>query len=404
MKLLKIQVNGLKLFQEELIIDFFAKQRVNSEKNEMLTNVFSNIYINNVISIAGINASGKTSTLKVISFVLQMLKNEPINNITFKNILEGINEEEDVVFNIYFTLDDDKIRKLHTVINMRHDMDEPDRNKYFISSESLFEKSRSSVRSKNDLFEFSNVKPINERNNKELFLLDDVSIIVALNKQKNDKMFIGDQINWTNLNGLRLMGEFPIELIHFLDPSIEYLKFPDFKLSSKKYEMILKFYNKNELTIHSPIEVNNYLSSGTIKGINVFLTAFTALKKGGYILVDELENHFNKEIVSTLIRFFMDSNVNKHGAVLIFSTHYVELLDIFERNDNIFIVKNKKGITIENLSDILNRNDIKKSDLFQSGYLEDTTPSYESYINLKRVLTSEFWRFWGMILWMIIIL
>lgn len=40
--------------------------------------------------------------------------------------------------------------------------------------------------------------------------------------------------------------------------------------------------------------------------------------EGGYLFVDELENHFNREIVSTLIRFFMDNKVNKKGATLIF--------------------------------------------------------------------------------------
>jgi hypothetical protein len=53
----------------------------------------------------------------------------------------------------------------------------------------------------------------------------------------------------------------------------------------------------------------------------------------------------------------------------------------------IYIIKNTSGINIENLSDLLKRNDVKKSDLFQSGYLENTTPPYKSYINFKRALT-----------------
>ena len=82
----------------------------------------------------------------------------------------------------------------------------------------------------------------------------------------------------------------------------------------------------------------------------------------------------------------MDKNVNKTGAMLIFSTHYAELLDEFERNDNIYIVRNRHGITLENLSTILNRNDIKKSDAYQSGFLEGTVPMYEAYMDLKRAL------------------
>ena len=72
--------------------------------------------------------------------------------------------------------------------------------------------------------------------------------------------------------------------------------------------------------------------------------------------------------------------------MLIFSTHYAELLDEFERNDNIYIVRNKDGISAENLSVVLKRNDIKKSDAYQSGFLEGTVPMYDAYMSLKKRL------------------
>ena len=110
------------------------------------------------------------------------------------------------------------------------------------------------------------------------------------------------------------------------------------------------------------------------------------LASGGCILIDEIENHFNKEIVTTMVRFFMDSNLNKNGSMLLFTTHYPELLDEYDRNDGIYIVRNRNGITAENLSNILKRNDIKKSDSYQSGFLEGTTPAYEAYLRLKKSL------------------
>lgn len=76
--------------------------------------------------------------------------------------------------------------------------------------------------------------------------------------------------------------------------------------------------------------------------------------------MDEIENHFNKEIVTTLVRFFMDSRLNRNGGTLIFTTHYPELLDEYDRNDGIYIVRNRNGITADNLSYILKRNDIKR--------------------------------------------
>ena len=109
---------------------------------------------------------------------------------------------------------------------------------------------------------------------------------------------------------------------------------------------------------------------------------------GRYLVVDELENHFNKEITATLIRFFTDASLNGNGGILIFTTHYPEILDEFERNDSIFITRNRDGITVSNLNDLLKRNDLKKSDAYQSGFLDGTVPAYEAYMKLKKNIQS----------------
>ena len=85
----------------------------------------------------------------------------------------------------------------------------------------------------------------------------------------------------------------------------------------------------------------------------------------------------------------MDSRLNKNGGTLIFTTHYPELLDEYNRNDGICIVRNRNGIKAENLSHILKHNDIKKSDAYQSGFLEGTTPAYEAYMRLKKSLAAS---------------
>ncbi len=384
MKLLKIKIRGLKLFKDELEIDFFAERRVGPEKNEMLYKLFSNIYINNVIALIGINASGKTSILKVISFVINMLNNEPINKIVYNDILNGINYEDEVIFETYFYSEENYINKLQTVVK-RYDKSQDGENKYTIKEEKLWRKNLSAVKTKKSLFEFEKLNPVQIRNVDEEFLMEDVSIIISLNKKYSSHFYIRDMINLTNTNQITFIGEFPPELIIFLDPSIEYL---NLKQDGKKIEIRLKFKEKEEIVLYDPVELNNYLSSGTIKGINVFLNAMLAFHSGGYLIVDELENHFNREIVSTLIRFFMNEKINHKGATIIFSTHYAQLLDEFERSDDIYIVRNKNGINVEKLSKILKRNDIKKSEAYQSGYLQGTAPSYESYINFKNSIIS----------------
>jgi uncharacterized protein len=384
MKLLKIKIRWLKLFKEELEIDFFAEQRVGPEKNEMLYKLFSNIYINNVIALIGINASGKTSILKVISFVINMLNNEPINKIVYKDILNGLNYEDEIIFETYFYSEENYINKLQTVVKIDN-ISQDGENKYIIKEEKLWRKSLSAVKTKKSLFEFEKLNPVQIRNADEEFLMEDVSIIISLNKKYKSHFYIRDMINLTNTNQITFTGEFPPELITFLDPSIEYL---NLKHNGNKLEIRLKFKEKEEIVLYDPVELNNYLSSGTIKGINVFLNVMLAFNNGGYLIVDELENHFNREIVSTLIRFFMNEKVNHKGATIIFSTHYSQLLDEFERSDDIYIVRNNNGINVEKLSKILKRNDIKKSEAYQSGYLQGTAPAYDSYINFKNAIIS----------------
>ena len=383
MKLLKIVINGLPHFKNELDIDFVALQRVDDYDKERLCNVFSNIYVNKAISFVGINASGKTTILKAISFVMKMLNNESLNNIQSKTILDDLDDNQQVVITTYF-YDGHDVNKLETSI-VKEISDVDGSEKLIIKDEKLWSKDGAKIKTKKSLFDFAEVDLREKRDKNEQYLMEDVSIIVAENKKKNMSLFISDMLEWTDHNILNVLGRFPKELLTFLDPSIEYL---ECSFKEKKVDIRLKFYGKEEIIINSPRILENYLSSGTIKGLGVFMSATFSFIEGGYLIIDEIENHFNREIVATLIRFFLDEKVNKNGATILFSTHYSELLDEFDRNDSIYIVRNKEGIGVENLSNILKRNDIKKSEVYDSGYLGGTVPSYEAYMALKKVLSS----------------
>lgn len=383
MKLLKICVQNMPRFKGAIDIEFVAKQRVDEDGKEKMYHVFSNIYLNPVISFIGINASGKTTILKAVSFVIKLLNNESINHVGARELMEDLSEGEKITIISYFS-DKKCVYKLQTVIAKKVNVVD-NSEKFVILDEKLWEKESQKVRTKKSLFDFKNSDLKIERNEKEQFLLDDVSVMIAVNKEKQSMFSLRDMSMWTNHNMLNILGKFPKELLTFLDPSIEYFKSSFVKKSA---ELKIKFYGSEEIILNRTSEIEKYLSSGTIKGINVFMNALLCFIEGGYLIVDELENHFNEEIVSTLVRFFLDSKVNKNGAALIYSTHYSELLDEFDRNDCIYIVRNRGGIYAENLSLILKRNDIKKSEAYESGYLQGTVPVYESYIALKKVLSN----------------
>ena len=381
MKILRITVNGLPLFKQELDLLFYTQQRVSEDEKEKLYKIEPNYYLHTACAFIGINASGKTSVLKVINLALNILRNEPINHVESRNILGGC---ENASFKICFFDNKRNICCLETVVKSKKA--KAGGYVYSIVEEKLWEKPVSSVKSKKYLTDFSGLRPIAARNTDEAYLPDDVSFIIAHNKKTNDRIDVFSLLSYTNINVLPFTDDIPLEVITFLDPTIERLCFE--KIEDKAL-IHLKFKGEEELILNNAVELEQYLSSGTIKGIITFSMVKEVLASGGYILVDELENHFNKEIVVTLIRFFMDSSLNKNGSTMILTTHYSELLDEYDRKDAIYIVWNRNGITAENLSFILKRNDIKKSDAYQSGFLEGTTPAYEAYLRLKKNLAAS---------------
>ncbi len=382
MDILKISATGVPLFSEKCELNFLTTQRVTDDNFNGVRCFFKNksktFYRNNILSLIGINASGKTTTLRLFAFVCGLLNNEPINTINHSDIFDTLPNEQSVELEIYFYLNE-QVHLLCPTITRKD-------NRLLITKETLKTKHINSVKSKIDLFNFKNVDVCLSREMASDFLLDDTSIMVAFNKKTENKINVVDMLNYTNINKLTINEDCPTEIIRFFDPNVEYLKINN---KGKDFDISLKFVGCCEIKLNQMSDINRYLSSGTIKGINVFFNAIKIFHEGGYVIIDELENHFNHEIVSTLIRFYMDEKINVGGATLIFSTHYPELLDEFERNDNVIIVRNMNGITIENLSKLLKRNDIKKSEVYQSGFLGGTTPLYEAYIDLKRSIMSN---------------
>ena len=378
MKILRITAQGLPLFKEDLDICFYAQQRVSEDDKNNLYNMIENYYLHSACAFIGINASGKTSVLKVVNLALSIIKNEPINHAETRSILGGAKKA--TICTCFY----DKRKYvccLETEITAKKS--KTGEYMYSILSEKLWEKPIASVRSKKYLTDFAGMKPTAIRNQDEIYLPDDVSFIIAHNKKVNDTVEVFSLLSYTNINVLPFTEDIPLEVIAFLDPTIEKLCFE--QVEGKTF-IHLKFKNEEEIVLNTAVDLEQYLSSGTIKGIITFSMVKEVLQSGGYLLVDEIENHFNKEIVTTLVRFFMDSRFNKNGGTLIFTTHYPELLDEYDRNDGIYIVRNCNGITVENLSYILTRNDIKRSYAYQSGFLEGTTPTYEAYIRLKESL------------------
>jgi energy-coupling factor transporter ATP-binding protein EcfA2 len=216
MRILRIEAEGIFLFEGKAVIDFNAEQRVYPDNAAMLYNPFGNTYTNNVLSFVGVNASGKTTTLKLISFVMSLLNAEAINTIDTKVILE---KSTKVVLKTYFYDEKAGVCLLETVIGVTKEEGAVDR--YTILHERLYIRKAGSITSKANLFQFANNDLYQSRDASEeqlLFLKDDVSIVIALGKSGN--VFFRDMTEWTDFNILNSFGDFPIALIQFLDHRI----------------------------------------------------------------------------------------------------------------------------------------------------------------------------------------
>lgn len=374
MKLLKMRIDGLDLFKKGLEINFIGQQKVTESNREGLSRLVGSIYKQDVLALIGINASGKTTTLKWISMLLNLyLKGAKVNEARFEPLIK----DQQIILEAYFFTGVDII-KVQSYISKNNN------NELVFKEEKLWKKRILASMSRKKMFEFTDKQLAMIRSEEDSpFLSDHMSIMISEVKKYKKPLLVVDLLHDTNLNIMRVAGDIPSEIVSFLDDNVEYIKYETDK--KKKNHIRLKFKRQeDDIFIYEPLELEAYLSSGTIRGLNVFAGIQNVLATGGFLIIDEIENHFNKEIVRTIIRFFKNKKINVTGATLIFTTHYAELLDDFERNDSIYITFKDETLKVINLFELLRRSDYKKSEVYQSGYVGRTAPSYNAYMSLKK--------------------
>lgn len=380
LKLLRIETSEFALFNDGFVFDFIATDRV---LNNSLFKLKNSLYLQNTIALSGVNASGKTTALKFLSFVLSyFLEHKDLSEIECPS--NWFNNKTTVT--IYF-YKDNKVYKLISEINKNAD------SKLFFDEEIIFAKNINSNSTKKTIFDFqdTNIKLIRSslNNDEKRFLKNDSSISLSITSDINT-IFIND-IKETNLNMFRTIGRTPNNIINFLDENIEYIEGNEVKSDENEQNISWKLKFKNSDKIYSfsnSMDICKILSSGTIRGNNLLNKIISILVYGGYLLVDEIENHFNKKIVESIIGIFMNPKINRNGATLIFTTHYVELLDTIDRKDNVYILRKKNNLSSElvKLSDEINRNDLKKSDLILANKIFGSVPKYNQVENLNKFL------------------
>lgn len=375
--LLEFFIQNIKEYEDSSCsFSFIPLQKVydDVDADSSVSRIQGSLYDNKILAISGINASGKTSLLSLIEFMLEVfLCNQALNADNPRKVLDRFYDSKPIVINVLYS-SDGNLYRIISVINKQD-------GRFVFEDERIlrFAKSLVSKRTVSDMANYINILRRTELSMEQRsFLESDKSIIFAsVNESDSPRVFSYQESSLPDSRMIQLAAD---AIIPYLDSSIERI--------NVKAENLYCVYRRGRAPEElSYMELISSLSSGTLRGIGFFARILTVLKYGGYLLVDEIEDNLNKTIVVNIIELFMRKKTNPHGAHIVFTTHYQELLDILARNDSIYITTRDPewNLVIRNLAEFLKRRDVKRSDLLFSNYYDlGTAVDYSSYINLKR--------------------
>ncbi|WP_303815788.1 ATP/GTP-binding protein [Acidaminococcus timonensis] len=389
MKLLRIEFERLPIFRNgHFCIDFLATDRV--MKDDELYCVDRNVYTEKLLAFVGMNATGKTTVLRLLNFACQVvIANRDLNSLGMDQ--EDIIQDGTLMQIVFFH--NGKYYQLKSEIGIRDKKGVIDgTQEYYFKEESLVSKPKSAVTSKRNVFVFDDTgrnveRLIRSQLNSEtkLALKDDASMVILVTRE-NDSA-VANLLATNYLNYSPMMGKTPVEVLNVFDDNIEYLTTVKNKQDTVPHWR-LKFKNQDKVyDIDFGVRLNQLVSAGTIKGHALLGNAIAMLHYGGYLFVDELENHFNKELVHMILNLFASAETNPHGACLVFSTHYAEILDFIHRKDNVYINRKENGLlSVSKFADEVHRIEVKKSEIIISNCLTGTAPQYENMQALREAI------------------
>lgn len=384
MHLLWFSFDHVRLFKEGVFrIDFFASDKVPAS-DESAIELSRPFYVNSVISLAGINASGKTTALKLIRLGISVLNRDSLNGITLpkriadqfdgKTTFRAVGCEGDRLMLVESILDfgdpvEDATSSGVLLFEDEAIWDLPIRGvtKAMVGDWELLIGKASLAHSRS-----TEIERLGR-------LLPPTIGITGLYVPTG---FLNDAIVAYE-GGVRLSKGFDglDEVLRVFDSSIEHLEVVD---EGRAFQLV---FRGREPLLLSRQGLEEVLSSGTVRGLALVQAALAALKTGKYLLVDELENHLNRQLVNVVMDLFVSRETNPMGATLVFTTHYPQLLDHIHRKDCVFfLVRDAEGYTeMAKYSDRVKRIENKKSEVFASNYVKGTAPRYLDIAKLRKI-------------------
>lgn len=370
MKLLRVRASNYKNCCDNFTIDLVAKSKKTSEDKEYeLQEIADDLYVFNTSAFVGKNASGKTSAIELMECSYSILSEFRLEDkhYNYENVkLEIIFYHEDYIY------------KYTTILKADSNLG----NKANFTEQHIYKKKYYKSKLKEIYFEegFEEILNLGE-------LPEDTSIVFFILKKKVTRAIYFNcdgegtdtyHLMFRAMKTYKLSKNILSKVIKIFDDKIKSLEMVD--------EKHFKLIYQNDVKELSDSELIYMLSSGTTKGVLLYIFVVAALENGLDLLIDEVENHFHKTLVENMISLFKDKTVNKKSATLIFTTHYCEVLDLFNRQDNIWIAKSDHKIHLDNMYETYNiRPELLKSRQFYNNAF-DTSVNYEDLMALKKEL------------------
>lgn len=370
MKLLRVKASHFKNCRDDFTIDFIAQSKKTAEDKEYeLQEIADSLYVFNTAAFIGKNASGKTTAIELLDCCYSILGDFRLEGkkYSYENItLEMIFYHENYIYRYSTVLHEDSALG----------------NKAIFSNQTLERKKYAKTSIKN-IYEDDQFKPVSGIG----ILPEDTSIVFFVLKKKETRAVYFDsngegtdtyQLLFKAMKSYSISGEYLTNIIKIFDETIRGLE----RIDDHNYRLI---YQDKEQVL-SDKELIYLLSSGTTKGLLLYILVVASLQNGFDLLIDEVENHFHKTLVENMISLYKDKTVNRKNATLIFTTHYCEVLDLFNRQDNIWISKSDGQVYLSNMYKDYNvRPELLKSRQFYNNAFQ-TSVNYDELMNLKRKL------------------
>jgi len=370
MKLLRVRASKFKNCADNFTVDFVAQSKKTSEDKEYeLQEIADGLFVYSTAAFVGKNASGKTTAVELLDCCYSILGNFRLENKNYSY--------EDVRLEIIF-FHEGHIYRYQTVLKSDTTLG----NRAIFTEQKLECKKyyKSKVKTIYSDDEFEPVEGIGA-------LPEDTSSVFFVLKKKQTLAVYFDsngdgadtyQLLFKALKNYNIPGSVLANVIRIFDENISELNMVD----EHNYKVV---YLGNE-KIMSDKELLHMLSSGTTKGILLYTMMVASLKMGFDLLIDEVENHFHKTLVENMVSLYKDKTVNRKNASLIFTTHYCEVLDLFNRQDNIWISQADGQVYLKNMyCDFNVRPELLKSKQFYNNAFQ-TAVNYAELMNLKKEL------------------